>query len=63
MSSAPSANRRCDRAVAAAVAIQQIFETAAAHELPTALEDYLREEFIDAQRQARADCEFPPELW
>jgi hypothetical protein len=44
-----------DRAAVAAAAILQIYRTAPARELPTALESYLRDEFLDAQRQAVAD--------
>jgi hypothetical protein len=47
--------RRRDRAAVAAAAILQIHRTAPPRELRTALEGYLRDEFLDAQRQALAD--------
>ena len=49
-------------ATAAAAAIAHIFETAPTPERREAIEEYLRDEFLDAQRQARADCEFSSEL-
>jgi hypothetical protein len=56
--SAPSAKRRRvyhDRAVVVTVAIMQIFETAPTSEREEAIEEYLRDEFLDAQRLALAD--------
>ena len=47
--------RRCDRAAAVAAAIVQILETAPANERLAAIETYLRDEFLDAQRQTFAD--------
>ena len=55
MSSVEFSLRRRDRAAVAAAAILQIHRTAPARELGTALEAYLRDEFLDAQRQALAD--------
>jgi hypothetical protein len=50
-----SATRRCDRAAVVAVAVLQIFETAPTSEREEAIEEYLRDEFLDEQRQALAD--------
>jgi hypothetical protein len=47
--------RRRDRAAVATAAILQIHQTAPARELRTALEGYLRDEFLDMQREALAD--------
>jgi hypothetical protein len=46
-----------DRAAVVATAIEQIFATAPGPERQQAVEDYLRDEFADVQRQAIADCE------
>jgi hypothetical protein len=56
--SASSANRRLyhDRAAVVALAIVQIYETAPTPERREVIEAYLRDELIDAQRQALADC-------
>ena len=48
---------RRDRAAVATTAIAQILEIALAPELRETIEEYLRDELYDAQRQARADCE------
>ena len=47
-----SATRRRDRAAVVAVAVLQIFETAPTSEREEAIEEYLRDEFLDEQRQA-----------
>jgi hypothetical protein len=43
------------RAAVAAVTVKQIFETAPAHELRAALENYLADEFCDVQQEILAD--------
>jgi hypothetical protein len=55
--SASSATRRRyhDRAAVVTDAIMQIFETAPTSEREEAVEEYLRDEFLDEQRQALAD--------
>jgi hypothetical protein len=46
-----------DRAAVAAIAIEQIFATAQMRERRQAVEDYIREEFVEVQRRAIADRE------
>jgi hypothetical protein len=55
--SASSAERRRyhDRASVTTAAIMQIFETAPTSEREEAIEEYLRDEFLDEQRQALTD--------
>jgi hypothetical protein len=52
-------NQASDRATVVATALLQIFETASAVELRSALETYLRDEFSDIQQQAVASREIP----
>ena len=49
--------RHHDRAAVVATAIEQIFATAPGPERQQAVEDYLREEFADINREAISDCE------
>jgi hypothetical protein len=48
---------KLDRAAVVAAAVEQIFETAQGREQRQALEDYLRDEFADIERQIAADRE------
>ena len=49
--------RTPDRAAVVTVAVLQMVASAPLHELQQALENLLRDEFSDAERQARADKE------
>jgi hypothetical protein len=48
-----------DRAAVVTTAVFQILETAPEEERRQAAENYLRDEFSDAKREARADWEQP----
>ena len=51
------ARRGCDRSAVVTTAILQIVATAPAHQLRQQIEQYLRAEFADLERQAAADWE------
>ena len=52
-----SSRTKRDRAAVVAAAVEQIFDTAQARKRRQALENYLRDEFADIERQIAADRE------